>query len=76
MILPVTAGGCLQRHPREIRINKREAFERVLLKKEKTPRTVFNDMFEANANPPSLFFFLFCEWNSALKNTIGIVVGA
>lgn len=46
----------------------------VLLKKEKTPRTVFNDMCEANANPPSLFFF--CEWNSAQKNTIGVVVRA
>lgn len=49
MILPVTAGGCLQRHPREILC--------VLLKKDKTPRTVFNDMCEENANPHSLFFF-------------------
>lgn len=32
----------------------------------------FNDMCEANANP----FFFFYEWNSALKNTIGIVVKA
>lgn len=34
----------------------------------------FNDMCEANVNPPSLFFFFvfaFCEWNSALKHTIG-----